>query len=116
MLSFFNTKIWLHPLPTDFRKQIDGLVLIIADQLKLDPTSGQLFLFRNKRCDKLKILYWEHNGFWLLYRRLEKGRFKFPALTQAVIELTRDELAWLLSGLNFRDYSPFKKVEATCFC
>ena len=116
MLSFFNTTIWLHSSPIDFRKQIDGLVLLVADHLKLDPASGQLFLFRNKNRNKLKALYWERNGFWLLYRRLEKGRFKFPAISESVIELTRDELNWLLSGLNFMEYTPFKAVNATNFC
>ncbi len=116
MLSFFNTKIWLHPTPIDFRKQIDGLVLLIADHLKMDPTSGQLFLFRNKSRDKLKALYWERNGFWLLYRRLEKGKFKFPAIDKLVIELTSDEFGWLLSGLNFMKYTPFQKLTVSNFC
>jgi transposase len=116
MLSFFNTQIYLHPSPIDFRKQIDGLVLLVADHLKLKPTSGQLFLFRNKGRDKLKALYWERNGFWLLYRRLEQGRFQFPVIDKAVIELSRDELSWLLSGLNFMEYTPFKKVNASNFC
>lgn len=116
MLSFFNSKIWLHPEPIDFRKQIDGLVLIVADHLKLDPVSGQIFLFRNRNRDKLKALYWEHNGFWLLYRRLEKGRFKFPKVTPPVIELSKDQLSWLLSGLNFQDYTPFKAVKVSTFC
>ena len=116
MLSFFNTKIWLHPEPVDFRKQIDRLVLIVADHLKLDPVSGQIFLFRNRNRDKLKALYWEHNGFWLLYRRLEKGRFKFPKIKSPVIELSKDQLSWLLSGLNFQDYTPFKSVKVSTFC
>lgn len=115
MLSFFNTQIWLHPKPIDFRKQIDGLVLIIADHLQMNPASGQLFLFRNKQRDKLKMLYWEHNGFWLLYRRLEKGRFKFPDLSKAVIELNRDEFSWLLSGLDFTKHNSFKPLNPTLF-
>ena len=116
MLSFLNTKIWLHPKPIDFRKQIDGLVLMIADHLNLDPTSGQIFLFRHKSRDKLKLLFWEQNGFWLVYRRLEKGRFKFPAIDPSAIELSKDQLSWLLSGLNFQDYSSFKSVKISVFC
>ena len=103
-------------MPIDFRKQIDGLVLLVADHLKLDPISGQLFLFRNKKRDKLKALYWERNGFWLLYRRLEEGKFQFPSIDKTVVELTQDELAWLLSGLNFMEYTPFKIVNASNFC
>jgi len=116
MLSFFNTQIWLHPTPIDFRKQIDGLVLLVTDHLEMDPTSGQLFLFRNKGRDKLKALYWERNGFWLLYRRLEQGCFKFSEIDRLVIELTPDEFGWLLSGLNFMEYTPFKSVNASSFC
>jgi transposase len=64
-----NTTIWFHRQPIDFRKQIDGLVLLVADTLDKDPTSGQLFIFRNKKADQLKILYWEDDGFWMFYKR-----------------------------------------------
>jgi transposase len=76
MLSSYATPIWLYPKPIDFRRQIDGLVLLIADQLELNPASGQLFLFRNKHANKIKLLWWDRNGFCLLYKRLERGKLR----------------------------------------
>ena len=115
MLFSFNTPIWLYPQPIDFRKQIDGLVLLIADHLQLNPTSGQLFLFRNRTANKIKLLFWEHNGFWLFYKRLEKGKLKFPAINTTVLELTRDQLSWLLSGLDFEKQTSLPEVKANHF-
>ena len=97
----FQTPIWLYPTPVDFRKQIDGLAIFIADQLDANPLSGQLFLFRNRQANKIKMLWYDQNGFWLCYKRLEKGRLKFPRHTEQKMELTRDQLSWLLSGLDF---------------
>ena len=101
MLSFMNTRIWLYQNPVDFRKQINGLMVFLSDHLKKDPTSSQLFLFRNSGANKLKLLIWERNGFWLLYKRLEKGRFTFPETNDSHCELTQSQLNWLLSGLDF---------------
>jgi transposase len=78
MLSFLNAKIWLYLQPIDFRKQRDGLIVEVAANLKKDPASGQWFIFRNKQGNKIKIILWEQNGFWMLYKRVEKGRFQFP--------------------------------------
>ena len=100
MLLPFNTKVWFYRKPIDFRKQIDGIVVLVADTLQKDPTSGQLFVFRNKQADKLKMLYWEDNGFWLLYKRYEKGRFKFPGISDEAMSLSTQQLQWLLSGID----------------
>ena len=110
-----NTKIWLYQSPVDFRKQIDGLTLILADQLQQDPTSKQLFLFRNQQRNKIKMLIWEQNGFWLLYKRLEKGRFKFPEISDAQYELTSAQLSWLLSGLDITKQRIQPTITATHF-
>lgn len=115
MLSSFITPIWLHPQPIDFRRGIDGLVLLIADHLQLNPTSGQLFLFRNRTANKIKILWWERNGFWLCYKRLEKGRLIFPVISDKTLELTRDQFSWLLSGLNYVKQQQLPEVKATNF-
>jgi transposase len=101
MFLSFNAAIWLYPKPIDFRKQIDGLVMLIADHLQLNPVSGQLFLFRNRQANKIKMLWWERNGFWLCYKRLEKGRLKFPKITNEAMALTNEQFGWLLSGLDF---------------
>lgn len=115
MLPSFNGSIWLYPNPIDFRKQIDGVVILVADHLKLNPTSGQLFLFRNRHANKIKMLWWDSNGFWLCYKRLEKGKLKFPAITDQAVELTRDQLSWLLSGLDFMKQISLSDVDAINF-
>jgi transposase len=73
-----NSGIYLVSGATDMRKSIDGLSLIVADVLDMDPLSQAWFIFCNRSRDKIKILFWDTNGFWLYYRRLEKGRFKWP--------------------------------------
>lgn len=115
MLSTYQTPIWLYSNPVDFRKQIDGLVILIADQLALNPTSGQLFLFRNRSSNKIKLLWWDRNGFWLCYKRLEEGRLIFPPILDQVIELTRDQLSWLLSGLDYLKQRLLPEVKASNF-
>jgi transposase len=114
-LSFINASIWLYPQPIDFRKQIDGLVMLIADHLQLNPTSGQIFLFRSRRANKIKILWWERNGFWLCYKRLEQGKLKFPKPDDAAMQLTNDQFGWLLSGLDFVKHTLLPEVLATNF-
>lgn len=115
MLLPFNTAIWLHPHPIDFRKQMDGLVILVADHLKLNPISGQMFLFRNRTANKIKILWWDKNGFWLCYKRFEEGKLKFPQVSDTVLELSKEQLEWLLSGLDFQKYPSLPKVTATNF-
>lgn len=116
MFFTFSETIWLYPNPIDFRKQIDGLVILVADQVKLDPASGQLFLFRNRNAEKIKILWSDRNGFWLFYKRLEQGRFIFPQAKNNVLELTRDQMGWLLSGLDCSCPPKLPKVSPTNFC
>lgn len=88
---------------TDMRKSINGLSLIVSEQFGEDPFSGSVFVFCNRSRDKLKILYWECNGFWLYYRRLDKGKFQWPtALNDQTVSLTLRELRWLLDGLSYQ--------------
>ena len=86
---------------TDMRKSINGLSIIVADCLELDPLSQAWFVFCNKNRDKLKILFWDTNGFWLYYRRLEQGRFQWPKSHQipTPMSIEQRQLQWLLSGL-----------------
>ena len=108
----YKTPIWLYPEAVDFRKQIDGLAIMVAAQLELDPLSGQLFLFRNKQKNKIKLLWHEANGFWLCYKRIERGRLKFPDHLQAAMTLNHEQLAWLLSGLDFTKQKLMPATEA----
>ncbi len=111
----YHTPLWLYPTPVDFRRQIDGLVLLIASELGLSPTSGELFIFRNRTSNKLKLLWYDGNGFWLCYKRLEKGKLIFPKHNDRVMEITRDQLDWLLSGLDFSLQKQLPRIEATRF-
>jgi len=110
-----SNTVWLYPKPVDFRKQMDGLVILVADHLKLNPTSGQLFVFRNVNGDKIKLLWWERNGFWLCYKRLEKGRLKFPKINDKAMLLTTEQMGWLLSGLDFTKHELMPEVVANNF-
>lgn len=95
-------RVYLAYGATDMRQSIDGLAAMVQASFRLDPFAPSVFVFCNRQRDKLKILYWEHSGFWLLYRRLERGRFQWPqapgdALTQAI---SLRQLRWLLDGLT----------------
>ena len=111
----YKTPLWLYPAPVDFRKQIDGLVMLIADKLSLNPTSGELFIFRNRQGKKIKLLWYDGRGFWLCYYRLERGRLTFPKPNASVMEITYDQLSWLLSGLDFTQQKALPKTQAKYF-
>ncbi len=85
---------------TDMRKAINGLSILVESQLELDPLSGHMFVFSNKRRNMIKILYWDQNGFCLWQKRLEKHRFIWPRSRQDVMEVEQRELMWLLEGLD----------------
>lgn len=89
--------------------------MLVSDHLQLTPTSGQIFLFRNRQANKIKMLWWERNGFWLCYKRLEQGKLKFPRQADAVMSLTNDQLSWLLSGLDFAQHALLPEVLASNF-
>jgi transposase len=115
MLSIQNASIWLYCEPIDFRKQLDGLIVEIAHTLEKDPASGQWFVFRNKQANKIKIIVWENNGFWMLYKRVEKGRFQFPEKSTSDIQLTPHQLTWLLSGISMHQRPSITPLNPTSF-
>jgi transposase len=111
MLNVGAGKVYLATGSTDMRKSIDGLAAIVQEYFKLDPFSSNLFVFCNKNRNKLKILHWQHNGFWLHYRRLEKGVFRWPKeKDDSTLILTSRELQWLLDGLSLEQKQAHKKV------
>lgn len=85
---------------TDMRKSINGLSILVAEQLDLDPLTGHLFCFCNRKRDIVKILYWNRNGFCLWQKRLEKDRFRWPQSEEESIAIQAHELRWLLDGLS----------------
>lgn len=115
MLIPSTTNIYLAVEPADMRKAIDGLSILVADSLELQPQAGSLFIFRNKKSDKVKILYWDRNGFCLWYKRLERGKFKFPKLKGNHFELTIQQLRWLLDGLDFSKLKGHSNLEYDTF-
>jgi transposase len=108
-------RVYLACGPTDMRKSIDGLAAIVQVRFQLDPFSCNWFAFCNRDRDKLKILRWDNNGFWLYYRRLEKGRFKWPAANQSVSPnlclVSRRQLQWLLDGLKLEQKAAHPPVQ-----
>lgn len=106
-------RVYLARGSTDLRKSIDSLAVLVQQGLDLDPFEPALFVFCNRQRDKLKILFWEHNGFWLYYRRLERGRFRWPAAAGAApMCITRRELRWLLDGLALEQHQAHRAVAA----
>ena len=105
-------EIYLAPGVTDLRKSIDGLSALVSAVFELDPFSNRWFVFCNRKRDKLKILRWDTNGFWLYYRRLEKGRFKWPTETGPAMIISRRQLQWLLDGLTIDQKQAHRPVYA----
>ena len=99
--------IYLYMDIVDFRKSINGLIVVVEQQMQLSPFQDTLFVFCNKRRDKLKILYWDKTGFALWYKRLEKHRFKWPYDTELQhMHLSEQQLQWLLSGFDVIGHQP----------
>jgi len=104
--------IYLSTQSTDLRKSIDGLAAIVQEEFNLDPFSSSLFVFCNKARDKVKILHWNFNGFWLYYKRLEKGKFRWVNSESNCVNIQYRELTWLLEGLSIKQEKALKKVDA----
>jgi transposase len=85
---------------TDMRKSIDGLVTIVKLRFELDPFDSSIFIFCGKKRDRLKALLWEKDGFVLLYKRLDNGRFQWPKNNEQVKQLTKQQFGWLMEGLK----------------
>lgn len=98
-----SVRVYLARGATDMRKSIDGLTAVTKEVLEHEPMSGHLFVFCNGRRDRIKILYWERSGFWLLHKRLERGTFAWPVPEGSEakqLELPASDLAALLGGLD----------------
>jgi transposase len=105
-----HTRVYLAPGNTDMRKEINGLSIFVEGKLQLDPFSGHLFVFCNRRHTVLKILFWDRNGFALYQKRLEKHRFKWPESTEEVLEVSSRDLSFLLEGLDLRAVRPHEEL------
>jgi len=95
----------------DFRKAINGLSIVVAEEMELDPFSAHVFGFCNRRRDQVKLLYWERNGFVLWQKRLEKDRFPWPRDEgDEILTVTGRELNWLLDGIDVFRLRPHKEL------
>lgn len=113
MLTFPNAHpVYLAVGATDLRKSIDGLAALVQEGYGLNPFSPSLFVFCNRERNKLKLLFWEVNGFWLFYRRLERSTFQWPTGSEQVVTVTSRELRWLLDGLALSQRQAHPKVMA----
>ncbi len=106
-----NRRVYLACGSTDLRKSIDSLAVLVKEAFELNPFSPGLFVFCNRQRNKLKILQWDHNGFWLHYRRLERGKFEWPAADSQVVSVSYREFRWLLDGLSLRQNKAHKAVK-----
>ena len=105
-------QIYLVSGATDLRKGIDGYAAMITGQLNHSPTDHALYLFCNRQRNKLKCLYYDGTGFWLLYKRMDKGHFKWiPGTETGTIQLTEQQFRWLLEGLRIEQKYAFKNVD-----
>jgi len=108
-----TVKIFLAAQPVDMRKSFDGLKAVVEQFVGGDPLSGHLFVFRGRRADRLKILYWDRDGLAIWYKRLEAGTFLFPAVRedQRRIEVQPAELAMLLEGIDLASVRRRKRYQ-----
>ena len=97
-----GVQVWLAAGETDLRKGFDGLAALIQVQLTEDPFSGQLYVFRGRRGDLVKILWWDGDGLCLFAKRLERGKFVWPRATSGTVSLTSAQLSMLLEGIDWR--------------
>ncbi len=93
-------RVYLCLQPADMRRSFDGLAAMTQQIVEADPQSGHLFVFRNRRCNYLKILYWDRDGFAIWCKRLETGTFRFPSSDAAAIEVSARDLWMLLEGAD----------------
>jgi len=109
-----DIEVYLCREPVDFRKAINGLSILVEESLGLDPFAARLYVFRNRKRDRVKVLYWERNGFVLWQKRLEKDRFPWPeGETEDVVTMTGRELNWLLDGIDLFQLKPHASLSYT---
>jgi transposase len=115
MLSFPGSiRLFLSRTPVDFRKAHDGLCAVVREEFAEDPFTGDVFVFFNKARDRIKLLFWDRNGFWLLYKRLERGTFPFDVRGDgARLEITRAQLSMILEGIDGKSVRMSSHFSAT---
>ncbi len=95
-------KVVVATKPVDFRKGAEGLAALVKEQMRADPFSGAVYVFRAKRADRIKLIFWDGTGLCLYAKRLEEGQFRWPKVQDGVMRLTSAQLGALLEGLDWR--------------
>ena len=114
MLNLGGThRIFLCRNAVDFRKAHDGLCAVIRDEFKDDPFSGDVFAFFNRAKDRIKLVVWDRNGFWLHYKRLENGTFPFAVSGEGRIEIEQGQLAMILEGIEWKSARKYSQFSST---
>lgn len=109
-----SVPIYLHRDPVDFRKAINGLAIIVSQEMALDVYSAALFVFCNKNRSQLKVLYWDNTGFVLWQKRLEKDKFKWPRKELlTTVSITHEQWDWLLRGFDFGKFKAHQPLSFT---
>ena len=107
-----SVRVLLATRPVDFRKGADGLAALVHETFGTDPFSGAIYVFRARRADRVKLLFWDGTGVVLVSKRLEEGQFRWPGLVDGVVRLTAAELAALLDGLDWRRVHAARPIAA----
>lgn len=97
-----DARVLVATRPVDFRKGADSLAALIKAEYGADPFSGVVYVFRAKRADRIKLVWWDGTGLWLMAKRLEQGRFRWPAIQDGVMRLTAAQFGALVEGLDWR--------------
>lgn len=104
--------VYLHRAPVDFRKQINGLAVLVSESMRIDVFKPSLFVFTNNARNRVKVLYWDGGGFCLWLKRLEKHRFMWPLQhDDEVVALTGDQLNWLIGGYDIFRFAPHEVLK-----
>ncbi|PKK39207.1 Mobile element protein [Clostridiaceae bacterium JG1575] len=98
--------------PVDFRKSIDGLTALIQEEFNHSPMENGSYLFCNNQRNKLKIIEWDYNGYWLYYKRLESGKFNWPNSEEPILSISKDQYDWLMNGLSIHQRDGCKEALA----
>ena len=102
IIASVGVRVLVATKPVDFRKGADGLASLVREALGADPFSGTVFVFRAKRADRVKLVFWDGTGMVLVSKRLEDGKFRWPGVQDAIVRLSAAELQALLEGLDWR--------------
>lgn len=103
-------RIYLAMEPINMNSSFDKLSLLVEEVIQQSPLNGHVFVFRNRSRDKIKMLLWDRSGFWIYYRRIEKGRFKIPKVNNDCIELSHEDLKLLLDGIDISKLQRFPEL------